>query len=99
MAEKKFDVDINLQNNALLNPVFPGGQPSGLPVKKKFETAMSAGVLVYTLPELPDSNFEVQAEINGINIFFNLVGVNLTVLDFTAGEITTDLTLRVYYFK
>ena len=65
---------------------------------KLFKTLMTAGVVLYTLPELPDSTQEVFATMNGQMINFTRVGVNFTVTSYAAGDIENDDELKVFYF-
>jgi hypothetical protein len=67
-------------------------------VQKAYVTTMTAGVATYTLPELPAPDSAVQCFINGVDVNYTLVGVNLTITEYQAGEIEADDELKVMYF-
>lgn len=56
---------------------------------------MTQGILTYTLPSIPPSGF--MAFINGIQTNCTLDGVNLTITDYTAGEIESTDLLTVFF--
>ena len=72
---------------------------AALASKEKQTISMSAGVLNYTLDEVPDDDYEVQCFINGVEVNFTLDGVNLVITEYTAGTIEESWELKVYYFK
>ena len=80
--------------------IIEGGSSSLLDNEKKLQTIlMINGILDYVLDELPETNFEVQCFINGIEVNFTLTGTDLHIDEYTAGTIETDWELKVYYFK
>jgi len=62
----------------------------------QLETLMTAGVLTYSLPDIPPSK-GTSVYINGIHASHSVSGVNLTITGYTAGEIDDTDELRVYY--
>lgn len=62
----------------------------------RLETLMQAGVLTYSLPDIPPLN-GVSAFINGVQVSHTVSGVNLTITGYTAGEIDDTDELKIYY--
>lgn len=56
---------------------------------------MNAGILNYILPSIPPSGFV--AFVNGIQTNCTVDGVNLTITDYTAGEIEDTDLLTVFF--
>ena len=99
MAERLSEVDLNLQGNTIKNANLDTPSITGLPEKRRFTTPTIAGILAYTLTELPNPNYAIETKINGIGVAFSLVGVNLTITKYSAGDIDAGMTLEVFYFK
>jgi len=62
----------------------------------QLDVLMQAGVLTYSLPDIPPQN-GISAFINGIQVAQTVDGVNLTITGYTAGEIDDTDELKVYY--
>lgn len=62
----------------------------------RLDTLMQAGILTYSLPDIPPQN-GVSAFINGIQVTQTVDGVNMTITGYTAGEIDDTDELKVYY--
>jgi hypothetical protein len=61
----------------------------------RFQLMMTAGVVDYVLPALPNGAIEVQ--INGVGVNYTLSGVNLHITEYNAGTIESTDELTVYY--
>ena len=59
---------------------------------------MTENQLSYTLPEVPKNDI-VLATMNGINVNYALDGVNFTITNYPAGDISTTDSLKIIYFK
>ncbi len=77
-------------------PAGPQGDPGAQTTPKYYQTFMSDGVASYVLPELPLGVVDVK--INGVSVNHTLVGVNLTITEYSAGTIESDDEMRVLYF-
>ena len=62
----------------------------------KLGTLMRAGILTYSLPDIPPPN-GTSVYINGVHVSHSVDGVSLTITGYTAGEIDDTDELRVYY--
>lgn len=62
---------------------------------RRWSRVMNAGVVLYVLPFVPKGDIDV--EINGISVSFDLNGVNLTITEYTPGTIEADDILTVLY--
>ena len=64
---------------------------------KEYSQFMTAGVLAYVLPELPIAGSVIAATINGVRVAASLDGVNVTITEYTAGEIDDSDELLINY--
>jgi hypothetical protein len=68
----------------------------GAPGLAPFRRMMQAGILTYVLPTLPVNN-NLIVFINGVSVSYIVVGVNLTITEYTAGTIDNTDALEVWY--
>lgn len=74
-------------------PVGPGGNPI---TPREYRRLAQAGVVLYTLPELPYG--AIQVKVNGVEVTHTLAGVNVTITEYSPGSMESTDELTFHYF-